>query len=171
MAVKSLIQTVTVGSGGAASIEFTGIDQTGQDLQILVSARSQVSGLWASLDLQFNNDTATNYGYVTLLGRSDSGVATIAASPANIRAQEAVGGQSTTANTFSNSSTYISNYTSSNAKSVSGDFVNENNATAARQLIVAGSYSGTSPITSVKLFMSSNFAEYSTASLFKIKYD
>ena len=35
-----LIEHIEVGSGGAASIEFTGIDQTGQDLLLKVSSRN-----------------------------------------------------------------------------------------------------------------------------------
>ena len=34
------IQTVTVGSGGAASIDFTSIPQTYTDLKIVLSART-----------------------------------------------------------------------------------------------------------------------------------
>jgi hypothetical protein len=43
------IDTVTVGSGGAASIEFTNIPQTYTDLQIVLSARSATSDVFSQI--------------------------------------------------------------------------------------------------------------------------
>jgi len=78
----------------------------------------------------------------------------------------------TTINTFGNTSVYISNYTSGVAKSTSSDSVSEANATFAVQSIHAGSWTGTDPVTSVKLLMNGgNFVQYSTASLYKITAD
>ena len=165
---KELIERIEVGAGGAASIEFTSIPQDGVDLLCVLSGRAATGSNWANLNFQFNNDTGTNYPYVTLLGRSDSGVATISATQDWLRVQEAIGGGGTTSDTFSNNAIYISNYTSSVDKSVSVDSVNENNATAARQVLVAGKHNTTDPVTSIKLFMSSNFVQYSTASLYKV---
>ena len=74
-----------------------------------------------------------------------------------------------TANTFGNSSVYVSNYTSSVAKSVSFDFVQENNASDAKAHIAAGSYTGSSAITSLTMVLATgNFAQHTTASLYKI---
>ena len=47
-----LIETVTVGSGGAASIEFSSIPQTYTDLKVVYSLRSTNSSV--ILDIQFN---------------------------------------------------------------------------------------------------------------------
>jgi len=65
---------------------------------------------------------------------------------------------------------YLPNYTSSVAKSVSGDNVSENNATASTQTITAGLWSGTDPITSIEIFGSgTNLAQYSSASLYGMR--
>jgi hypothetical protein len=74
-----------------------------------------------------------------------------------------------TSNTFSNGAAYIPNYTSGVAKSVSWDYVTENNATASWQMILAGSWSGTSGITSISLGLPSGvFEQNTTASLYTI---
>jgi len=76
-----------------------------------------------------------------------------------------------TANTFGSWEAYVPNYTLSNNKSVSLDSVMENNATAAEQNLVAGLWSNTAAITSIKLLPLNGtaFKQYSTATLYGIK--
>jgi len=105
----SLISTVTVGSGGAASIEFTGIPQTGQDLYLVSSIRTNNNGVESGVLCRFNGDTNTaNYSLKRLYG-TGSTVAT--GSDANFYAGHASGNTSTTS-TFGNSSLYLPNYSS-----------------------------------------------------------
>jgi hypothetical protein len=168
MAVKSLIETVTVGAGGAASIEFTGIPQDGSDLVLKMSVRSDGTNTLALVNL--NGDSGSNYSYVDLWGSGDSdssGSGTLTA--ARVNGQPS----SSTADTFGNSELYISNFTSLIDKSISFDGVNENNATEAYQRLYAYSYSTTSGITSISIAPNGvgDWVEYSTASLYKIKYD
>ena len=164
-----LIETVTVGSGGASSIEFTSIPQDGVDLVLVYSGRIDgTNSLGPSLE--FNNESA-NRSYRMLGGDGSSAV-----SFGNGAFSSLVGGlhsnSSTTANTFGSSQIYISNYSGSIAKSVSLDAVSENNGTAARQWILAGSWNNTSAITSAKLTISfDNMVEHTTASLYKITAD
>jgi len=161
-----LIETIEVGAGGAASIEFTGIPQDGVDLAVLMSAR----GGNQLTDLSFNADTGTNYTYKMLQGTGSAATSNGSTSEA-IRFY-AITEDSRTANTFSNAEIRISNYTSATAKSVSIDGVTENNATYAIMAIAAGSYSGTSAITSLKLASNGDVLDqYSTASLYKITAD
>tara|TARA_R110000764_G_scaffold168016_1_gene255248 strand:+ start:108 stop:602 length:495 start_codon:yes stop_codon:yes gene_type:complete len=159
----TLIETIEVGSGGAASIEFTGIAGTGQDLVILMSAR----GGNELTDLSFNSDTGTNYTYVNLKGTGSTASSQNSSSEA-IRFY-GITEDSRTANTFSNAEIRISNYASTTAKSVSIDGVTENNATYAIMATVAGQYSGTSAITSLKLASNGDVLDqYSTASLYMV---
>jgi hypothetical protein len=162
-----LIETVTVGSGGAASIEFTGIPQDGVDLVLKFSVRVVGAGSgFKDYSLHLNGETTgTNYGYTQLLGTGSNDVSY---SGPESRFTMEINDPSSTSNTFSNSSVYFSNYTSSVAKSVSIDSVGENNATSGRQEITAGSWNNTAAITSITLKHSSNTAQYSTASLYKI---
>jgi hypothetical protein len=79
---------------------------------------------------------------------------------------------SSTASTFGNTLIYIPNYLSSNNKSFSVDNVTENNATAALASLIAGLWSNSAAITSIKFEPLSpqtwTFNEYSTAYLYGI---
>ena len=165
MAVKSLIETVTVGAGGAASIEFLDIPQDGGDLVLQVSGRMETTVGIATT--YFNNDTtASNYTNRNLTGTSSVG------SNSFTGFSILTNPSSYTADTFASSEVYISNYTSSAQKSISKNEVRETNATTGYVAITATSWLGTAPITSIKLEQASvDFAEFTTASLYKIKYD
>lgn len=163
----SLVQTIEVGSGGANSVEFTSIPQDATDLLILMSARHQDAGLEEG-ELTFNSSAS---GYSTrLLQGSGSSVYTTSTSSAAFCKTTFVTDSAATANTFSNIAIYIPNYTSSAAKSISIDGVTENNATAARQTILAGAWTGTAAITSLKIaiFSTLKYAQNSSFSLYKI---
>lgn len=159
----ALASTVTVGSGEAAAIEFSSIAQTGKDLMIVVSARNNPTGAVTDFfNLSFNGSTS---GFSTR-GIYGSGSFTGSfTSPSNFGSESV--GSVATSNTFSNSQIYISNYTSSVAKSYSTDGVGENNGTTANQTMSAGSWSGTAAITSVMLTpQNGNFAQHTTVSLY-----
>jgi len=161
----TLVSTVTVGAGGAASIDFTSIPQTGTDLVVMCSLRASGVGT----NLTFNNDNGANYSKRRLQGSGS----TVSSNSASAQAYVNFIGQDATtyvANTFGNAAIYIPNYTSSTNKSVSIDGVTEDNATAAWMGLDAGLWSGTNAITSLKLASSNldNFAQYSTASLYII---
>ena len=166
----TLVSTVTVGSGGAASIEFTNIPQTGKDLLVLISGRSARAGEFGRADnylIQLNNDTANNYTYRRLIGNgstASSGSGTVNGFLNTLPASLA------TANTFGNTSLYIANYTSSVAKSTSLDGVDESNATAAYAELYAQTWSGTSAVTSIKILTlnNQNLVQHSSASLYII---
>jgi hypothetical protein len=160
----SLISSVTVGSGGAANIEFTSIPATYTDLLLKTSLRTdralEVDGVLLSL-----NNSTSNFTVRRLLG--DGFTAT---SDTGTRALPIASAATATSNTFNNSEIYFPNYTSANYKSYSGDGVAENNATFARADLTAGLWSDTSVITSIKLTPSNglNFVQYSTAYLYGI---
>ena len=160
----TLVETVTVGSGGAASIEFTGIAGTGKDLLVLLSGRQDGSG---NLVYELNGSAYNSGNYS---GRELFGNGSTVTSSTNTDSEIGRTVYSThTASTFGNALLYISNYTSTSNKSVSADFVTENNATTAFQGIYATSFTSSSAITSVKLLnVGANFVQHSTASLYLI---
>lgn len=167
-----LIQTVTVGAGGAASIEFGAggtIPQTFTDLVIVTSLRGSGADAQDSY-IQFNGDTAGNYSMRRLYGNGSSPSSDSASGVGTSGRVSRVPGTSYTSNTFSNDTIYIPNYKSTTAKSISVDTVEENNATLSYQMIYATLWSGTTAITSIKLQVlgGSNFAQYSSASLYGI---
>jgi hypothetical protein len=159
------IATVTVGSGGAASIDFTSIPGTMTDLMVVVSTRASDgypdTGIW----IQFNGSTSS-YTRRTLYGTGDGGKASTTASDIFFYSPATTA----TANTFGNSTFYIPNYAGSTNKSVSVDTVNENNAAYSLSGITAGLWSNTAAITSIKIVSAtaSNLLQYSTATLYGI---
>jgi len=160
-----LIETVEVGSGGAASIEFTSIPQDGLVLLCVYSIRHDGSENEA-LNLTFNN--STNYNYVFLTGDGSS-ASSLAGTGATNGFAGYVNWSGSTTNTFGNAQVLVPNYAGSNTKSYSVDAVSENNATNARAGIQANSWNNTSAITSLKLFRTSRtLQQYSTASLYII---
>jgi hypothetical protein len=163
-----LIESKTLGTA-AASIEFTSIPQTPfTDLVALISYRTDRAQVFDQLRIQFNDDTGANYSFRGLTG-DGAGANSESTSGSGIKIAPGVGA-SATANTFSNNSLYISNYSGSTNKSVSSDAVGENNATTAYQSIFAGLWSNTAGITKIKFFpeVGPNFVIGSTISLYGI---
>jgi hypothetical protein len=167
----NLISSVTVGSGGAANIEFTSIPQTYTDLAILCSIRTDRSDYQESLQLRFNGSTS-NY---TTVGISNDGSSVVTSSTTGETGMliGILPGSSSTSNTFGNGLIYIPNYTGSSNKSVSVETVSEsNNAITVGTFLRfwAGLWSDSSAITSIRLYSrnSYNFVQYSTAYLYGI---
>lgn len=158
------IATVTVGSGGASTIDFTSIPATFTDLAVHISARNTSSFNAESALLSLNGSTSSFSG-IYLQG---SGSATASGSFARFAFNMPAG--TSTASTFSNSYVYFPNYAGSSNKSYSFDSVTENNGTEAYATLFAGLWSNTAAITSITFTPSSgNFAQYSTATLYGIK--
>lgn len=144
-----LLATQTVGNGGAASVTFSNIPQSGYtDLKVVMSVRSTDDYLNVSF-----NGSSSNFTSRTL-GANSGGAFSISASTG--LAYGLSNSNSWTANTFSNAELYIPNYTSSNNKSFSVDAVTENNGTAITLALYAGLWSNTSAITSISFNQGSN---------------
>ena len=163
----TLIQSVTVPSGGSASIDFTSIPSTYTDLCVLVSTRN-TSGNYDSSYLRFNS-SATGYSTKYLVG-DGSAASSGNGGSTQILMAFITDGSTNTANTFGNASVYIPNYAGSNYKSVSIDGAAETNATGVGMGLTAGLWSNTSAITAVNIISASGtFAQYSTAYLYGIR--
>lgn len=173
-ATYTLIESYTVGAGGASSVTLGSggtIPQTYTDLQLLVSVRTTGSSD-PTVRIRFNSNSS-NYTYIQLYA---NGSAAYSGTQAGVTSGTTFmyGGygdnSGNTANTFSNHEIYIPNYTSSNYKSCSIDSVNEDNSSSALQFLVAGLWSDTSAITSIVLSQGTdNYAQYSTFYLYGIK--
>lgn len=159
----TLIQTVTVGSGGSAQIDFTSISGSFTDLMMVFSLRS--AGTNGGLRIKVNGAT-TNLAVRLLYG---TGASTFSATDTTYIGTTNNSNQ--TANTFGNGSFYMPNYAGATNKPFSADLVDENNATTpVNEWLTAGLYSQTTAVSSLSLFNDggSNFAQYSSASLYGI---
>jgi hypothetical protein len=168
-ATKQLISTVTVGSSGAASIELSSIPSSFTDLLLVISAREKnIADFRQPIFMTFNSNTS-GYSDRILLGNGASVSSTSNSYGAGSFVMNGyANGQSSTSNTFASISTYVPNYAGSNNKSISSDSVTENNATSALQGIQAQLWTNTAAITSIQLTTYTEFAQYSTASLYGI---
>jgi hypothetical protein len=161
-----LIASSTVGSGGAASIEFTSIPATYTDLCLKLSGRTSSTGsIYEWVYIKFNSST-TGYSYRLLQGNGSS------AASYNNTTQYAgdITDGTATASTFGNYEIYIPNYAGSTNKSFSVDAVTENNGTTAVADLVAGLWSNSAAITAVNFTpRNGSFVQYSTAYLYGVK--
>lgn len=162
----TLIASSTVGSGGAANIEFTSIPGTYTDLALVLSLRSSGTGT-PYARLRFNGST-TGYSNRRLNG---NGSTTGGGAPTDQYIVLGVANTTTqTASTFSSHSVYIPNYAGSSNKSTSSDNVSENNATEAYIYLMAGLWSNSAAITSIAITEenAANWGQYSSAYLYGI---
>lgn len=160
----TLISSVTVGSGGAASMGFTSIPSTYTDLVVKVSARSNRALTVDGILISFNGSTS-NFTNRYLEGDGSTAYSAILA-----RLASSAVGSTATASTYSNADIYIPNYAGSNFKSLSTDSVTENNATGSLTDLMANLWSDTAAITSITLtpYIGTLFNQYSTAYLYGI---
>jgi hypothetical protein len=159
------IASVTVGSGGSSTIDFTSIPSTYTDLVVKLSARNTAASTLVYYSFNgnsLNRDARLIYGD----GTSVASVAYDTTDPRVMIMPES----SYTANTFSNGELYIPNYAGSANKNWSSDSTQENNATLSYQFLMAGLWSNTAAINRITFgTFTGNFAQYSTATLYGIK--
>lgn len=168
-----LIETIEVGAGGAASIEFTSIPQDGVDLLLLLNLRSSYAGVSSISAIRFNA-ISSGYSLIELVGNGSTAYSSSASG--TIFSRIVAAGDSATANTFGNTSIYIPNYSGSSNKVISVDSLTENNATSTDMRLIAGTLTNTAAITSITIPTVLNpgtevWKQYSIASLYKITAD
>lgn len=154
---------VTVGAGGAASIDFSSIPSTYTDLVLKLSIRTAYGYYWDGSFLRFNNTSTT---YTTKLVYGDGSAAGSFGSSTDILTY--VNASSATANTFANTEIYIPNYAGSSQKSVSIDTVIEQNGNPVLSNLAAGLWNGTSAINQITLVPQATIQQYSTAYLYGV---
>jgi len=163
------IATVTVGSGGASSIEFTSIPGTYQHLQIRGVSRL-AAGTLPTVWAQFNDDTASNYACHTLRGDGSAASADGSASQSGAFSISSAGGGQT-ASVFSGFVIDILDYASTSKyktlRSMTGGDFNGTGWIDLRSAL----WMSTSAITKIKLSHtgSTNFSQHTTAALYGIK--
>ena len=165
-----LIASTTIGSGGAASIDFTSIPSTYTDLVVKFSIRTTRNNSDAdNVSIRFNNDTTASYDGRILFGTGSSTGSASQTSDTHIPWGFASSANNT-ANTFGNGEWYIPNYTGSTNKSTSNDSVSENNATFAQQSLSAGLWKKTDAINRITIVsLNWSMVQHSTAYLYGVK--
>jgi hypothetical protein len=160
------IASVTVGSGGAANIEFTSIPNIYDDLVAEFSLRSTRASFRDGIKLSLNGSTS-NFSYRMLETTGSGTPGSYAASDGMVGN---IPGSTVTASTFGSFELYIPNYKGSTNKSYGGESTQPDNSTSAQTLnMVAGLWSNTAAITSLRITADNgNLVQYSTATLYGI---
>lgn len=155
-------------STATSSISFSNIPQGYTDLKIVLSVRASTTSGNSNCFIYLNGVTGTSYSQTRLSGNGSTVVSDSQTSYPWIDMTNAIPNATYTANTFGSAQIYISNYTSSNYKYLSVDFVGENNAATSYAYLDYGLFSNTSAITSLTIDGTDNFVQYSTATLYGI---
>ena len=162
------IATVTVGSGGQASVDFTSIPSTYTHLQIRGIGRSaSTNNAWR---IRFNGDSGSNYSRHYLFGDGSNPVQTAAGSSLTSIGLGVFSTSTQTSGVFTGLVADVLDYanTSKNTtlRSAAG-FDNNGSGTVG---LFSGAWFNTAAITSVSIFIDSgNIAEYSQFALYGIK--
>jgi hypothetical protein len=133
----------------ANTVTFSAIPSTYTDLVFRISARNTTSGNTVSdMWCRFNGVT-TNYSRTRIQGNGASAVSDRIANTSIDNFENALNGNSSTANTFNSLEVYIPNYTVATAKPHSGFSAMETNATTAYLVGTASLWNNTAAISSV----------------------
>lgn len=160
------IATVTVGSGGSATVSFTSIPSTYKHLQIRGMALTTVSG--GSPQVRFNSDSGNNYSNHILYGSGSAAAAGVNTSISGMY----IGGSNTGTNT-----TYpfifvtdILDYTNTNKnttmRTLSGLDSNGNGEIS----LFSGAWYNAAAVNTIEIYAATKtFAQYSSFALYGIK--
>ena len=164
------IATVSVGSGGSSSIDFTSIPSTFQHLQIRGIVRSNLSATAAGFIMRFNSDSGSNYATHNLLGDGASTQANAYTSNTYIYPSDYAPAASATASIFGTMVIDILDYANTNKYKTSRNLFGTDLNGSGHVGIVSGVWMNTNAITSVSLkFTTSNAVQYSHFALYGIK--
>jgi hypothetical protein len=163
------LATVTVPSGGVASIEFAGIPTGYKHLQVRGIARGTTADTSVLLRFQLNSDTGSNYARHIITG--DGSTVGVAAD-----ASQTLGGVGNISAATATSSIFgvvvcdILDYANTNKyKTIRSLAGNDRNGSGVVGLF-SSLWMNTNAISTIKLFpAAANFAEYSSFALYGIK--
>jgi hypothetical protein len=165
------IATVTVGSGGAANIEFTSIPSTYQHLQIRMIHKDSRSGVNENNgSLRINGDTGSNYAYHRLYGDGSSAAADGGGTQNKISAIGGIG--QATATVFGAAVIDILDYASTTKNKTVRSFTGVDRNGGGYVLLDSGVWLSTSAVTSLTLYSDGSgvtWAQHSTAALYGVK--
>lgn len=154
------IATLTVGVGGAATLDFTSIPSSYTDLVVMFSFRAATTA--TSVYMNINGDSSATSRFVY-------GDGTSTGSSTSVNFVGSTSSSARTANTFGSARLTIANYTSSTNKSYTVHAVSETNGNPGENYFIAGQWANTSAVNRLTFYMvSGNLDAYSTATIYGI---
>lgn len=164
------IATVTVGSGGTTSIDFSSIPKSFTDLYLVFSLRQDTDD--RSIKITFNNDSSSVYSEKSVFGSASTVYNSGSTSQVYFTPNTISAPSPAVADSFSNGAMYITNYSNATySKSVSVDTITENNAAGnAGNSRYTGTWANNSAINRITITpYASKFVQHSTVTLYGIK--
>jgi hypothetical protein len=165
------IATVTVGSGGAANIEFTSIAADWQHLQLrgLLRTTTNNTGL-DDVRIRLNGVTTSSYAYHTLEGNGSTAGASSGSSLTQIGRATYAPRANATASAFNAIVVDILDYAANGKTRVVRTFAGVDLNGSGVAMLGSGFLNSTNAVTSVSLFPeANNFAQHSTLALYGVK--
>jgi hypothetical protein len=165
------IATVTVGSGGQSTVEFTSIPSTYKHLQIRAIGRGGNSDVATTYTLRFNSDSSASYSYHRMLGTGSAMSAIGGGSTSEMYLYAGLTGANASSNVFGVSIWDILDYASTTKTKPIRFLGGLDNNTSGFVGLGSGGWFNTSAITSIRLATDggTNFTQYSTFALYGIK--
>jgi hypothetical protein len=163
------IATVTVGSGGSASVSFTSIPADYTHLQVRGILRSTRALSQAGVLFRLNSDTGSNYSFHALLGNGSGAFANGSANQTYINMGELPAG-SASSGIFGAFVIDILDYKDTNKYKTVRLLTGQDRNGAGEISFLSGNWRNTNAITSITIKEDiSNMAEYSSFALYGIK--
>lgn len=159
------IATVTVGSGGASTVDFTSISSTYTHLQVrfIAASSSADMDIWA----RFNSDSGTNYARHRIYG---DGSSVAADAEANSNAIDTFGRTGSGTSNFSGNVVDILDYANTNKYKTTRSLFGRDSNGSGYMMFSSGLWMNTNAITSISLFpQTGNFTQYSHFALYGCK--
>jgi hypothetical protein len=171
------IATVSVGSGGAADIEFTSIPSTYTHLQIRGIVKLSRTAGNENLGMRLNSDTGSNYSYHQMIGTGTTITKEGQANQTYMYLGETIGSWASAASMFSPNVIDILDYANTNKyktiRTLEGGDQNGNaapNGDTGKMGFTSGSWRNTNAITSIKIYPTGGtISQYTTFALYGIK--
>ena len=163
------LATVTVPSGGQASITFSGIPNTYTHLQIRATARTNRASASDQFKLQVNGDTSSNYSIHSVYGNGSSAVSEGYSGQTNWNTFDTLPAASASSNVFGEVIVDVLDYASTTKNKTMralGGFDNNGNGNI---ILSSSAWYSTSAITSLNIIAIGSFTQYSTFSLYGVK--
>jgi hypothetical protein len=165
------IATITVGSGGASSIEFTSIPGTYQHLQIRMGLRSNRVDTNENVRIRVNSDTGSNYAFHQLRGDGATTATEAGASQTSIEVNRSATAANAASSNFAQLLLDFLDYSSTSKNKTFRTLAGYDNNGSGIVGINSGLWMSTSAVTSILVYpqYGSNFAQYSTAALYGVR--
>lgn len=165
------IATVTVGSGGAANVEFTSIPATYTHLQIRGIARDARVANEDSISLKYNNDSGNNYfGYHEIYGDGSTAAGFAGNASTTQMLLDRIAGNSATASVFGAVIIDILDYANTNKYKTQRFLGGVDRNGAGAIAFGSGLWMSTSAINQITLAgANGNFSQYTQFALYGIK--